>query len=62
MEGKEKVVVTQVRSSANRTQRVKDTLGAMGLGRVGKSKELPVDQAVVGMIKKVRHLLDVKAL
>jgi ribosomal protein L30/L7E len=36
------------------------TLKAIGLGAVGKSKELTVNDAVNGMIKKVEYLLKIE--
>jgi large subunit ribosomal protein L30 len=54
-----KVLVRQTRSYIGRTQRVRDTLKALGLGRIGKSKEITVNPATVGMIRKVRHLVSV---
>ncbi len=56
-----KIRVKQVRGTCGRTQRTKDTLAALGLGRPGKVKELPANPAVIGMVKKVRHLIDVEA-
>lgn len=55
-----KIVVKQVRSAIGRNQRVRDTLQALGLGKIGKSKELASNPAVEGMIAKVSHLLEVE--
>lgn len=54
-----KVTVEQYRSDAGRIQEVKATLRALGLGRIGKRKELPANDAVLGMIKRVSHLVRV---
>lgn len=56
----EKIRVKQVRGVCGRPQRTRDTLAALGLGRIGKQKELPANDAVIGMVKKVRHLIDVE--
>ena len=55
-----KIVVKQIRSAIGRKPEVKATLQALGLGRIGKSKELPVNAAVEGMIKRVSYLLEIK--
>lgn len=61
MEDGARVVIKQTRSEIGRTQRVRDTLGALGLGRIGKSREVTLNPAIRGMIRKVRHLLSVTA-
>lgn len=55
-----KVRVRQVRSVCQRSPRNDRILDAMGLGRIGRVKELPLNDAVAGMIKKVRHLVTVE--
>lgn len=55
-----KVTVRQTRSIAGREKEVIRTLQALGLGRIGKQKELTVNPAVLGMIKRVGYLLEVK--
>lgn len=59
MEDGKKIVVKQIRSGAGRTKRVKATLEALGLGRIGKESVKTVNPAVKGMIRKVRYLLSV---
>jgi large subunit ribosomal protein L30 len=53
------VKISQVRSSIGRPKDQKDTLVALGLGRIGKSKELVLNPALQGMINKVAHLITV---
>jgi large subunit ribosomal protein L30 len=53
------VKISQVRSSIGRPKDQKDTLIALGLGRIGKSKELVLNPALQGMINKVAHLITV---
>ncbi|MCB0330165.1 MAG: 50S ribosomal protein L30 [Bdellovibrionales bacterium] len=62
MSGKntEKVRVRQIRGIPGRPQRTRLTLQALGLGRVGKERELPLNGPVAGLIKKVRHLVSVE--
>lgn len=59
MSGKTKITLTQIRSAAGRDKRVKATLAALGLGRLGKCVELPSNAAVLGMVRKVTHLVKV---
>ena len=49
--------VKQVRSSSGQTPRVVDTLKCLGLGRIGKIKSVPANEATKGMLKKVEHLV-----
>jgi len=54
-----KVTITQVRSLIKRPKDQKDTLKALGLGKIGKTKELTLNPQLQGMIKKVAHLIKV---
>jgi large subunit ribosomal protein L30 len=47
-----------VRSPIGTTQRVRQTLKGLGLGKVGSSKRLQRTPAVLGMIRRVSHLVD----
>lgn len=53
------VKISQVRSSIGRPKDQKDTLIALGLGKIGKSKELVLNPSLQGMINKVAHLISV---
>ncbi len=57
-----KVEITQTRSAIGRSSRQKATLVALGLGRIGKKKEVEVSDSVQGMINSVAHLVAVKEL
>lgn len=61
MAGK-KLRVTQVKSQIRRPADQDKTLRAMGLGKIGKSKELTDNESVRGMIFKVKHLIEVEEL
>lgn len=54
-----KVKLSQVRSSIDRPKDQKATLIALGLGRIGKSKEIELNPQIQGMINKVAHLITV---
>ena len=55
-----KVKLTQVRSAIGQTQRHRGTLRALGLGRIGKTAEHTEGPVLSGMLRKVRHLVDVE--
>jgi large subunit ribosomal protein L30 len=54
-----KVLVRQVRSQIGRNPRTIKTLEAIGLGKIGKQKELTLSPAVQGMLNGVKHLVEV---
>ncbi len=54
---RKKVVVKQVRSSNNRDKRTKATLQALGLGRIGKTRNHELTPATAGMLAAVEHLV-----
>lgn len=54
-----KVVVKQVRSKIGRNPVVVGTLQALGLGGIGKQKEVVLNESVKGMLKRVSHLVEV---
>lgn len=53
-----KIKVTQVRSSIKRPQNQKLTLKALGLKRIGQVVEHNDSPAILGMIAKVKHLVE----
>ncbi len=55
----QKVKVSQIKSISGRTKPEIATLKALGLGRIGKSREFTVNAAVWGMFRKIRHLVQV---
>lgn len=60
-EGK-KLRVTQVKSAIGRKADQGATLKCLGLGKIGRSKELTDNESVRGMIFKVKHLVEVEEL
>ena len=54
-----KLKITQTRSSIGQSQRHRGTLRALGLGKIGRSVERDESPQVVGMLRKVRHLVRV---
>ena len=55
-----KVKITQVKSHIDRPQRQKDTILALGLGKINRSKIVEVNAQVQGMINAVAHLVSVE--
>jgi len=54
------LVVKQVRSIIGAKPAHRATLRALGLGRINRSRRLPDNPAVRGMLNKVRHLITVE--
>jgi large subunit ribosomal protein L30 len=54
-----KLRITQVRSQIGQTQRHRGTLRALGLGRIGKTAEHADSPQLAGMLRKVRHLVEI---
>jgi len=57
-----KVKITQRRSVINRPKDQKLTIKALGLGRINKSVEVEATPQILGMIRKVNHLITVSEL
>lgn len=54
------VRVTQIKSQIGQSERHRGTLRALGLGRIGKSREHQESPVLAGMLRKVRHLVKVE--
>jgi large subunit ribosomal protein L30 len=57
-----KVKITQVKSAIDRPERQKLTLKALGLNKLNASKEVEATPQILGMIRKVDHLVTVEEL
>jgi large subunit ribosomal protein L30 len=55
-----KIKITQVKSQIGCTQRQKKTIEALGLGKINRSVEKEANPQIMGMVEKVRHLLNVE--
>ncbi|MCH9660309.1 MAG: 50S ribosomal protein L30 [Bacteroidetes bacterium] len=55
-----KIKVTKVKSAINRTQNQKRTLEALGLKKIGQVVEHEDTPNILGMIRKVNHLVSVE--
>ena len=56
-----KIIVKQVRSTIARPEAQVKIVKALGLGRIGKTKEIEDTPSVRGMIAKVSHLVEAVA-
>ena len=54
-----KVKLKQVRSSIGQRQRHRGTLRALGLGKLGRTAEHSESPQLAGMLRKVRHLVEI---
>jgi large subunit ribosomal protein L30 len=54
-----KVKIKQVRSSIGQSQRHRGTLRALGLGKIGRTAEQEESPQLAGMLRKVRHLVEI---
>jgi large subunit ribosomal protein L30 len=54
-----KVKINQVRSSIGQSQRHRGTLRALGLGKIGRTAEHSESPQLAGMLRKVRHLVEI---
>ena len=57
-----KIKITQVKSGIDRSERQKLTLKALGLTKMNASKEVDATPQILGMVRKVNHLVKVEEL
>ena len=63
MEGAmKKIKITQIKSGIDRPERQKKTLKALGLNKLHSIKEVEATPQILGMIRKVDHLVKVEEL
>ena len=55
-----KLRITLVKSTIGAVPKNKKTVEALGLRKIGKTVEMPDNDAVRGMIQRVRHLVKVE--
>ena len=54
-----KIKVKQVKSAINRPQRQKLTLQALGLGKLNRTVEHEATPQILGIVKKVEHMVKI---
>ncbi len=55
-----KIKITQIKSGIDRSERQKLTLQALGLNKLNASKEVEATPQILGMVKKINHLIKVE--
>jgi large subunit ribosomal protein L30 len=57
-----KIRIKQVRSGTDRSERQKLTLKALGLTRMNATREVEATPQILGMVRKVHHLVAVEEM
>ncbi|RWU03672.1 MULTISPECIES: 50S ribosomal protein L30 [Sphingobacteriaceae] len=57
-----KIKITQVKSVIDRSERQKRTMKALGLNKLNQSVEVEANAAIIGMVRKVNHLVAIEAI
>lgn len=55
-----KIRITQTASIIDRNERQKRTMQALGLKKINQSVEVEATGAIIGMVRKVNHLVKVE--
>ena len=55
-----KIKITKIRSVINRTERQKRTMEALGLRKMNQTVEMNATPEILGMVRKVNHLVKVE--
>ncbi len=58
----EKIKITQKRSIIGSSKRQKETVKALGLRKINASVEHNATPQILGMVNKVRHLIEVEKI
>ncbi|MBC6111653.1 MULTISPECIES: 50S ribosomal protein L30 [Pedobacter] len=57
-----KIKITQVKSIIDRSERQKRTVQALGLSKMNQSVEVEATPQIIGMIRKVNHLIAIESI
>jgi len=57
-----KIKITQVKSIIDRSERQKRTMKALGLNKMNQSVEVEATNAIIGMVRKVNHLIAIESI
>jgi large subunit ribosomal protein L30 len=55
-----KLKLTQTRSAIGQSERHRGTLRALGLGKIGRTNVQEDTPVIQGMLRKVRHLVEIE--
>ncbi|MCL7988812.1 50S ribosomal protein L30 [Sphingobacterium sp. lm-10] len=57
-----KIKITQIKSVIDRSERQKKTIEALGLRKINHSVEIEATPSIIGMVRKVNHLVKVETV
>jgi large subunit ribosomal protein L30 len=57
-----KIKITQIKSVIDRSERQKKTMTALGLKKINQAVEVEATPAIIGMVRKVNHLVAVESI
>lgn len=57
-----KIKITQVKSIIDRSERQKRTMQALGLTKLNQTVEVEATAAIIGMVRKVNHLVAIESI
>ena len=57
-----KIKITQIKSIIDRSERQKRTMKALGLTKMNQSVEVEANAAIIGMVRKVNHLVAIETV
>ena len=57
-----KIKITQIKSIIDRSERQKRTMQALGLTKISQSVEVEATPSIIGMVRKVNHLVAVESI
>lgn len=55
-----KIKITQIKSIIDRSEKQKRTMQALGLTKMNQTVEVEATPAIIGMVRKVNHLVQVE--
>ena len=55
-----KIRITQIKSVIDRSERQKRTIEALGLRRINHTVEVEATPSIIGMVRKVNHLVAIE--
>jgi large subunit ribosomal protein L30 len=57
-----KIRITQIKSVIDRSERQKQTMQALGLKKINQTVEVEATPSIIGMVRKVNHLVAVESI
>ncbi len=55
-----KIRITQIKSIIDRSERQKQTIKALGLRKINHTVEVEATPSIIGMVRKVNHLVAIE--